>query len=126
MRSYCLLLIITLFSSALFAQQEKGWQNLFNGKDLSGWKRLAGKAEYTVEHGVIVGRTVVGSRNSFLYTEKEYGDFILEADVWVEDEEGNSGIQTRSHFDPGEGFYGRQCEVDPTLRRWSGGIYDEG
>jgi len=108
-----------------------GWQNLFNGKDLTGWKRLAGKAEYTVENGVIIGRTVMNSRNTFLVTEKEYGDFILEADVWVEDEEGNAGIQTRSHFNPeafnGEGrVYGRQCEVDPSLRRWTGGIYDEG
>lgn len=111
--------------------QEKGWQNLFNGKDLSGWKRLGGSAEYTVENGAIVGRTVANSRNTFLVTEKEYGDFILELDVFVEAAEGNSGIQTRSHFDPkafnGEGkVYGRQCEIDPTSRKWTGGIYDEG
>ena len=131
MRSRSLLFIITFFSSVLFAQTDKGWQSLFNGKDLSGWKRLAGKAEYTIENGAIIGRTVVGSRNTFLCTEKEYDDFILEVDVWVEDEEGNAGIQTRSHFDVnafnGEGkVYGRQCEVDPTIRRWTGGIYDEG
>lgn len=111
--------------------QEQGWQNLFNGKDLTGWKRLGGSAQYTVEDGVIVGRTVAKSRNSFLVTEKDYSDFILEVDVYVEDEEGNSGIQTRSHFNAaafeGEGrVYGRQCEVDPTPRRWTGGIYDEG
>jgi Domain of Unknown Function (DUF1080) len=109
----------------------KGWQSLFNGRDLSGWKRLGGKADFKVEDGIIVGRTVANSRNTFLVTEKEYSDFILEADVWVEDEEGNSGLQTRSHFDPtafgGEGkVYGRQCEVDPSPRRWTGGIYDEG
>jgi len=111
--------------------QDKGWQNLFNGKDLSGWKRLGGNAEYTIEDGAIVGRTVANSRNTFLVTEKEYGDFILELDVFLEAEEGNSGIQTRSHFDPdafdGEGkVYGRQCEIDPTPRKWTGGIYDEG
>ncbi|HYC28591.1 MAG TPA: family 16 glycoside hydrolase, partial [Chitinophagaceae bacterium] len=116
---------------ALGQQTGKGWQNLFNGKDLSGWKRLGGKAEYSVEDGVIVGRTVPNSRNTFLCTEKEYGDFILELDAWVEDEQGNAGIQTRSHFDPtafnGEGrVYGRQCEIDPTARAWTGGIYDEG
>lgn len=109
---------------------EKGWQNLFNGKDLTGWKRLGGKAEYKVEDGVIVGRTVMNSRNTFLVTEKEYGDFIFEADVFLEDEHGNAGLQTRSHFDDtafdGEGrVYGRQCEIDPSLRRWAGGIYDE-
>ncbi len=115
----------------LSAQSTAGWQNLFNGRDLTGWKRLAGTAEFTVEDGVIVGRTVMNSRNTFLVTEKEFGDFVLEADVFVEDEEGNAGIQTRSHFDPaafdGVGkVYGRQCEIDPTFRRWTGGIYDEG
>lgn len=128
------ILIAALFISFdLVAQTSSGggWQNLFNGKDLRGWKRLGGKADYTVENGAIIGRTVINSRNTFLCTEKEYGDFILEADVWVEDEEGNAGIQTRSHVDAnafnGEGrVYGRQCEVDPTIRRWTGGIYDEG
>jgi hypothetical protein len=120
------------FTVSLCAQSpEKDWQNLFNGKDLMGWKRLGGKADFKVEDGIIVGRTVTNSRNTFLVTEKEYADFVLEADVWVEDEEGNSGLQTRSHFDPsafaGEGkVYGRQCEVDPSPRRWTGGIYDEG
>ena len=134
MRSGLLLFIVVFFIAVSpFAQTSAGggWQDLFNGKDLKGWKRLGGKAEYSVENGIIVGRTVMNSRNTFLVTEKEYGDFILEADVWVEDEEGNAGIQTRSHFNPeafnGEGrVYGRQCEVDPTPRRWTGGIYDEG
>lgn len=124
-------LIFFLIISLLAKAQEKGWQPLFNGKDLTGWKSLGGKAAFTVEDGVIVGRTVVGSRNTFLTTEKEYADFILEADVYVEDEAGNSGLQTRSHFNAeafkGEGsVFGRQCEVDPSPRRWTGGIYDEG
>lgn len=124
--------LFLFLSHALVAQTgDKGWQSLFNGKDLTGWKRLGGKAEFSVENGMIVGRTVANTRNTFLVTEKEFGDFILEADVYVEDEEGNSGLQTRSHFDPaafnGEGkVYGRQCEVDPSWRRWTGGIYDEG
>jgi len=133
MKSGCLFIGLVLITISSTAQSSagSGWQQLFNGKDLKGWKRLGGKAEYTIEDGAIIGRTVVNSRNTFLCTEKEYGDFILEADVWVEDEEGNAGIQTRSHFNPdafnGEGrVYGRQCEVDPTIRRWSGGIYDEG
>ena len=133
MRTIYLLFAFSFFTADVVAQTSAGggWKDLFNGKDLTGWKRLGGKAEYTVENGVIIGRTVLNSRNTFLVTEKEYGDFILEVDVWVEDEEGNAGIQTRSHFDPGafngEGrVYGRQCEVDPTPRRWTGGIYDEG
>jgi Domain of Unknown Function (DUF1080) len=126
----CFIFICTLlFTNAVTAQN--GFTNLFNGKDLSGWKPLGGKATFTVEDGIIVGRTVPNTKNTFLTTEKEYGDFILELDIYIEDEEGNSGIQTRSHFNAaannGEGkLYGRQCEADPTWRRWSGGIYDEG
>lgn len=122
---------LLMMTTCMVQAQEKGWQNLFNGKDLSGWKRLGGSAEFTVEDGAIVGKTVANSRNTFLVTEKDFGDFILELDVYVEAEDGNSGIQTRSHFNAdaynGEGMvYGRQCEIDPTPRKWSGGIYDEG
>ena len=80
----------------VFAQN--GFTNLFNGKDLNGWKPLGGAATFTVEDGIIIGRTVANTKNTFLCTEKEYGDFILELDIYVEDEEGNSGVQTRSHF----------------------------
>lgn len=131
MKLYRLFFIGMVFCSSAFAQQGTGWQNLFNGKDLTGWKRLAGEANFKVENGAIVGTTVMNTRNTFLVTEKEFGDFILELDVFVEDPEGNSGVQTRSHFDPsgndGSGkVYGRQCEVDPSPRKWTGGIYDEG
>ncbi len=121
--------LIFLLSFSAIAQT--GWVNLFNGKDLTGWKVLGGSATFTIEDGAIFGHTVANTTNTFLCTEKEYGDFILELDLFVEDEEGNSGIQTRSHFDAtangGKGkVYGRQCEADPTWRRWAGGIYDEG
>lgn len=110
---------------------EKGWTNLFDEKTLDGWKQLTGTATYVVENGVIVGTTVANSPNSFLATEKEYGDFILEVDIKLESQQGNGGVQTRSHYDPagkkGQGLvYGRQVEIDPTNRKWSGGIYDEG
>ncbi len=111
--------------------QSKGWTNLFDGKTLDGWKRLAGNATYAVANGMIAGTTVLNSGNTFLATEKEYGDFILELDIKLESPKGNSGVQTRSHYDPsghdGKGLvYGRQVEVDPSDRKWSGGIYDEG
>ena len=57
MKSIQSLFIITFFitvSSLAHSSAGSGWQNLFNGKDLKGWKRLGGKAEYTVEDGLIV------------------------------------------------------------------------
>ncbi|HSZ85025.1 MAG TPA: DUF1080 domain-containing protein [Puia sp.] len=110
---------------------QNGWINLFDGKTLNGWKKLAGTADYKVENGNIVGTTVVNSGNTFLVTEKEFGDFVLEMDVKIDDTTSNSGVQLRSHYDEnghgGKGLiYGYQFEIDPSSRRWSGGIYDEG
>ena len=119
----CLLLLS--FSS--FSQSSEGWQNLYNGKDLQGWKQLNGKAKYEAANGEIIGTTVLNEPNSFLATEKDYGDFILELELLV-DTSMNSGIQIRSLSNPeyqkGR-VHGYQVEVDPSGRQWSGGLYDE-
>ncbi|MBI1343336.1 MAG: DUF1080 domain-containing protein [Terrimonas sp.] len=103
------------------------WTSIFNGKDLSGWHQLNGKAEYSVENGEIVGRTVAGTPNSFLASDATYGDFILELEFKVESNM-NSGIQIRSEsskdYNNGR-VHGYQVEIDPSDRAWTGGIYDE-
>jgi len=127
-----LLANLVLLASASFAQKQSGgWTNLFDGKTFNGWKKVAGSADYKVEDGQIVGTTVLNSPNTFLITEKEYGDFVLELDVKIMDTTANSGIQFRSHINPqgnnGNGrVYGYQYELDPSSRRWTGGVYDEG
>src|SRR5215831_7587097 len=82
------------------AQTTGKWINLFDGKTLNGWKKGAGNAEYHVEGGAIVGTTVMPSPNSFLVTEKEFDNFVLELDAKIDDTTSNSGIQVRSHLDP--------------------------
>lgn len=124
-RLFLLLLIVFSVSEILVAQN--GWTSLFNGKNLDGWKQLNGKAKYEVVDGMIVGTTVANTPNSFLCTEKDYGDFVLELELLV-DNEMNSGIQFRSESTPdyNDGrVHGYQCEVDPSARAWSAGIYDE-
>lgn len=104
------------------------WIPLFDGSTLDGWIQRGGKANYTVEDGVIVGTTVPNTPNSFLCTEKNYGDFILDVDFKVSSKM-NSGIQFRSNSLPEyrDGrVHGYQCEIDPSDRAWTGGIYDEG
>ena len=128
-------LLVCLFLSAIsFCQNDKGWINLFDGKTLKGWNKLAGTATYRVEDGAIVGSTEVDSSspNTFLVYEKRFtGDFILELEVKLEDTVTNSGVQFKSNFNDtafkGRGrVYGYQFELDPSSRKWSGGIYDEG
>jgi Domain of Unknown Function (DUF1080) len=121
-----LLFIITI-SFTTFAQKER-WTNLFDGKTLKGFKQLGGKALYEVKNGEIVGTTVKDTPNSFLATEQEYGDFILELDLKLDDAM-NGGVQFRSLSKPdyqNGRVHGYQMEVDPSPRAWSGAIYDEG
>jgi type 1 glutamine amidotransferase len=70
------------------------WQSLFDGKTLNGWTQNNGTATYEVRDGVIVGRSVLKSPNSFLCTDKTYGDFELEFEVKCGAI--NSGVQIRS------------------------------
>jgi hypothetical protein len=107
-------------------QKSEKWIDLFNGKDLKGWKSLNGKAKFEVSNGEIVGTTVPNEPNSFLATEATYGDFILELEFHMNDM--NSGIQFRSEsradYQDGR-VHGYQFEIDPSPRAWTGGIYDE-
>ena len=131
MKNIFFFFVYLIITSSLFAQSD--FTNLFDGKDLNGWKRVVGNGEYAVENNMIVGTTVAGSPNTFLVTEKNYGDFILEFDAKIDDTASNSGVQIRSHFDADEvngknkgRVYGYQVEEDPSARKWSGGIYEEG
>lgn len=124
-----LLSLLTGLNAAAQQKNNEKWEDLFNGKDLSGWKQLNGKAKYEVKDNEIIGTTVANEpKNSFLATEKEYGDFILELELLVHPSM-NSGIQIRSlskaDYQDGR-VHGYQVEVDPSDRQWSGGIYDEG
>lgn len=100
------------------------WEPLFNGEDLTGWTQATGQAEYVVEDGAIVGIVGPSKVNSFLATEKNYSDFILEFSFMIADGL-NSGIQFRSFVNEKGRTQGYQCEFDPSGRKWTGGLYDE-
>jgi hypothetical protein len=122
-----ILLIVVCLATSLHAFSQEKWVNLFNGKNLKGWKVLNGKAEYSVKDGAIVGTSKLNTPNTFLTSEKMFGDFILEMEFKV-DNGLNSGIQFRSNsfkeYKAGR-VHGYQYEIDPSPRAWSGGIYDE-
>lgn len=110
---------------------------LFDGKTLDAWVIKGGTATYRVEDGAIVGRTVEGSRNTFLSTPRDYANFELTFEVKC-DPQLNSGVQIRSHVyeedtpqesnpkrirEQGE-VYGYQCEI--AANGTAGKFWDEG
>ncbi|MBL7187076.1 MAG: DUF1080 domain-containing protein [Phycisphaerae bacterium] len=145
------LLILASFSPVLslpngFARerQKDEWVSLFDGKTLNGWSVHSGFAKYHVEDGAIVGTTIKGSPNSFLCTDRQYGDFVLEFEVRL-DPRLNSGVQIRSTIAeaekvfvfsgrdgapqrrtiPPDRVYGYQVEIATEKSGSSGSIYDE-
>jgi len=121
-------LVLALGSTVpLFAADEESWTPLFDGKKLTGWTQRGGKAVYKAEDGVIVGSSVPDTPNSFLCTDREFANFVLELEFKV-DPRLNSGVQIRSQSTPTyrDGVvHGYQVEIDPSERAFSGGIYDE-
>jgi len=140
---FALILVFTLYAGPILAANQESARPLFDGKTLSGWQQCNGFARYQVQDSAIVGTTAEGSPNSFLCTEREYGDFILEFETNT-DPALNSGVQIRSHryaretivrtFDgrevrerkqPAGRVYGYQVEISNEKSGASGGIYEE-
>jgi hypothetical protein len=119
---------LALLALTVSSAMAKDGEALFDGKTLKGWKQLGGAADYKVIDGAIVGSSKPGVPNSFLVTEKTYGDFILEFDVRQDVGPANSGVQFRSlstpEFENGR-VHGYQTDIDPSPRQWSGSIYEE-
>lgn len=101
------------------------WVSLFNGKDLAGWVEI-GKEKWVVENGTIHGMAI-SKAYGYLKTEKNYKDFQLSLQFKCEGD-GNSGVFFHAEFKPGtpDITQGPQFEVDCTLGRHTGGIYDVG
>ncbi|RMF39678.1 MAG: DUF1080 domain-containing protein [Planctomycetota bacterium] len=135
----CCVVLVCVAGSAL--AQDSAFKSLFNGRDLEGWVQAGGEAKYRVEDGTIVGESVPDTPNSFLCTQRIYGDFVLEYEFLC-DSMLNSGVQFRSNvyaietiadFNgksrtiPAGRVHGYQVEIDPNKpeRMWSGGVYDE-
>jgi len=137
------LIFLALLVCPFLDAEEKGFKNLFNGKNFTGWTQKGGIAKYAIKEGMIIGTAVNGTPNSFLCTKKHYDDFVLEYEYKC-DNRLNSGVQIRSNaYDkevtktlengktkkfPAGRVHGYQVEIDPNKpdRMWSAGIYDEG
>ncbi len=90
-------------------------RELFNGRDLTGWVQMHG-GEWKVEDGVIVGRngtnwtTNPEKSGSWLRTEKQYGDFVLELEFAI-NTQGNAGVFLRSALEKNPAFTGHEMQI---------------
>jgi len=110
--------------AALCASVSAEDKNLFNGKDLTGWKGLD---FWSVEDGVITGRTTKEKPtkgNTFLVWEGEVADFELTFQYKIVG--GNSGVQYRSKLVDAKGFVisGYQGDFEAG-KKYSGILYEE-
>lgn len=143
--TFCSLIALAgLLSSMAAAQETPVAKPMFPKDTFDGWVQRGGTAKYEIKDGEVIGTSVANTENSFMCTEKNYANFILEMDLKIDDTL-NSGIQIRSESFPerkawewtnaaGETkrgninanrVHGYQIEIDPSDRAWSGGIYDE-
>lgn len=101
------------------------WVSLFNGKDLTGWKKI-GEEKWIVEDGAIFGEGIT-EQYGYLATEKSYRDFHLSLRFKCE-ADGNSGVYIHTKFegDTPRVLAGRQIEIDRTLAHHTGGVYGDG
>src|SRR5436190_5421734 len=124
-------LILFLFDSGLLLAQPgkmklpgEDWIQLFNGKDLTGWTQI-GKEKWAVEDDTIHG-IAISKDYGYLKTEKSYKDFQLSMRFKCEGD-GNSGVFFHVWFQPGTATVtkGPQVEIDCTLGKHTGGVYEQ-
>jgi hypothetical protein len=90
------------------AKPPEGFEPLFNGKDLTGWKVLNGKMEvWGAENGLIYCQ---GNGGGWLMTEKEYTDFEVRLD-WKIPEKGNSGVALRAPMEGDPAYRGMEIQI---------------
>jgi len=92
----------------------------FDGKSLANWH--GDPTVWSVEGSEIVGRTAGLEKNTFLVSDYELGDFRLSLELRLVRDEGNSGVQFRTHELEGGEVKGYQADVGPG---WWGKLYEE-
>ncbi len=116
----CITFVFTALMAVLLISCSGKWEDLFNGKDLTGWI-IHGTEKWYVEDGLLICESGPDKEYGYLSTEKFYDDFEMEAE-FLQEADGNSGIFFRSTFD-GTKVSGWQVEVAPPYHN-TGGIYE--
>ena len=81
MNTLSLALAVMLGATVASPAAEPNFAPLFNGKDLTNFKAADSREFWRAENGILIGENNAAKKENYLWTEKEYGDFVLEFDV---------------------------------------------
>jgi hypothetical protein len=91
---------------------EKGWRQLFNGKDLNGWKQVGTGSRY-VENGLTGSH---GGMGLLYWTKEKFSNCTIRVIYKMQKANSNSGIFIRIPIEPREPwmpvFYGYEVQID--------------
>ncbi|HOW73236.1 MAG TPA: DUF1080 domain-containing protein [Phycisphaerae bacterium] len=87
---------------------EKGFEPIFNGKDLDGWTVVADRAGFVVKDGIL--RSDSGKNGQWLRYNRELGDFVLRVE-WRVSKDGNAGVFIRSKAEGNPWETGHEIQI---------------
>jgi len=91
---------------------DEGWTQLFNGKDLSGWKHV-GPGSHMVEDGLIRSH---GGMGLLYWTKEKFGNCVIRVVFKMQKFNSNSGVFIRIPIEPREEwmpvYYGYEVQID--------------
>src|SRR5205085_5580826 len=112
MRNLLFLLLLTVVTIPATAQQGSDWKQLFDGKDLTGWKHV-GPGHMSVEEGLIQTH---GGMGLLYWTGGKLGHCKIRVVYKMRDSNDNSGVFVRIPIEPREEwmpvFYGYEVQID--------------
>jgi hypothetical protein len=113
MKTWWSLFVLFLVTSSAIAQTQTGeWKQLFDGKDLVGWKHV-GPGEMTVQDGLI---KTSGGMGLLYWAGGQLGDCVIRVVYKMQDENDNSGVYIRIPLEPREAWmpvtYGYEIQID--------------
>lgn len=116
-------LILVTLSAALAWGAE--WKQLFNGKDLAGWK-MAGPGRFVVQGGSM---KTEGGMGLLYYAGEKFGNATIRVVYKVTDARSNSGVFIRLPEPPPDAWYGvhngYEVQIDAAGDEWhtTGALY---
>jgi hypothetical protein len=114
-------LLLLLMPAALAAE----WKQLFNGKDLTGWK-MTGPGQFAIENGLL---KTEGGMGLLVNTTQQIGDATIRVVFKTASEHANSGVYIRMPEianDPWYGVHnGYEVQIDAAGDEWhcTGALY---